>query len=338
VRADLHNDGRTVMITWRFPTRNELCICFAHPAYRLADALARRNTGLKHREVRSVDDLKESSRDAHVIVASGLWRNELLDTAANLKFVQSISSGTDQFDQQKFRQKGVRLASAQGVNAHAVAEHAIALMLALARHLHAGRDNQNAKTWRGMIADPAVREDELGGKTLLIVGLGRIGARLASLAKAFDVHVIGIKRDLRSGAGTADAVYPASELPRLLPHADIVALTCPLTAETENLIAARTLALMKPSAHLINVARGRVVDEAALIAALHAGQIAGAGLDCTREEPLPADSPLWSMTNVVLTPHTAGETRRYEDNVMDLLLDNLERLWRGEMVLRNQIV
>jgi phosphoglycerate dehydrogenase-like enzyme len=338
VRADLHNYGRTVMISWRFPSRNELCICFAHPAYRLADALTRRNTGLKHREVRSVDDLREGGRDAHVIVASGLWRNELLDTAAKLRFVQSISSGTEQYDEQRFRQKGVRLASAQGVNAHAVAEHAMALILALARHLHTGRDNQSARTWRGMIADPAVREDELGGKTLLIVGLGRIGARLARLAKAFDVHVSGIKRDPSTGAGTADAVYPLSELPKLLSRADIVALTCPLTDETENLIDARTLALMKPSAHLINVARGRVVDEAALIAALRAGQIAGAGLDCTREEPLPADSPLWSMTNVVLTPHTAGETRRYEDNVIDLLLDNFERLWRGEMVLRNQIV
>jgi D-2-hydroxyacid dehydrogenase (NADP+) len=326
------------MISSRFPSRNELRICFAHPAYRMADAFTRRNPGVKHREVRSVEDLRESARDAHVIVASGLWRNELLDTAANLRFVQSISSGTDQYDKEMLRQKGVRLASAQGVNSRAVAEHAIALILALARHLHTGRDNQSAATWRGMIADPAVREDELGGKTLLIVGLGRIGARLASIAKALDVHVIGIKRDPSSGAGAADAVYPVSELPKLLPRADIIALTCPLTPETENLIGSGALALMKPSAHLVNVARGRVVDEAALIAALQAGQIAATGLDCTREEPLPADSPLWSMKNVLLTPHTAGETRRYEDNVIDLLLDNLERLWRGETVLTNQVV
>jgi D-2-hydroxyacid dehydrogenase (NADP+) len=326
------------MISWRFPSRNELRICFAHPAYRLADALARRNTGLKHWEVRSVDGLKESARDAHVIVVSGFWRNELLDTAANLRFVQSISSGTDQYEMERFRQKGVRLASAQGVNSRAVAEHAIALILALARHLHTGRDNQSAKTWRCMIADPAAREDELGGKTLLIVGLGRIGTRLASLAKAFDLDVIAIKRDARSGAVVADAVHPVTELPNLLPHADIVALTCPLTPETENLIDARALALMKPSAHLINVARGRVVDEAALIAALQAGRIAAAGLDCTREEPLPADSPLWSMKNVLLTPHTAGETRCYEDKIIDLLLDNLERLWRGEIMLANQVV
>jgi phosphoglycerate dehydrogenase-like enzyme len=326
------------MISSPFPSRDKISICFAHSAYRLADAFAQRNTGVTHCEVRSLDDLKKRTSNAHVIVASGLWRNDLLDIAANLRFVQSISAGTDQYDKERFRRKGIRLASAQGVNARAVAEHAMALILALARHLHTGRDNQRAKTWRGMIADPAAREEEIGGKTLLIVGLGHIGGRLASLAKAFDLRVIAIKRDPTSGTSAADAVYPVTELPRLLPRADLVALACPLTPETENLIDARALALMKPSAHLINVARGRVVDEAALIAALRSGQIAAAGLDCTREEPLPADSPLWSMPNVLLTPHTAGETRRYEDGVIDLLLDNLERLWRGETVLKNQIV
>ena len=95
---------------------------------------------------------------------------------------------------------------------------------------------------------------------------------------------------------------------------------------------------MKPSAHLINVARGRVVEEAALIDALEQGKISAAGLDCTAEEPLPASSPLWGMENVIITPHTAGETRRYEDNVIDLLMENLDRLWRGESTLKNQIV
>jgi phosphoglycerate dehydrogenase-like enzyme len=118
----------------------------------------------------------------------------------------------------------------------------------------------------------------------------------------------------------------------------VVALTCPLTGKTEGLIGAQALAAMKPSAFLVNVARGRVVDEAALIAALTEKRIAGAGIDCTVEEPLPAASPLWALENALITPHTAGETRRYEDNVIDLLLENLDRLWRGETVLRNQVV
>ena len=117
-----------------------------------------------------------------------------------------------------------------------------------------------------------------------------------------------------------------------------MALTCPLTPETENLIDARALAAMRPTAHLINVARGRVVDEAALIEALQAKRIAAAALDVTTEEPLPATSPLWTMANVLLTPHTAGETQRYEDAVIDILLENLDRLWRGESTLRNQVV
>ena len=124
----------------------------------------------------------------------------------------------------------------------------------------------------------------------------------------------------------------------VLPEADFVALTCPLTPQTENLIDAKALAAMKPSAYLINVARGRVVNEPALIAALKAGRIAGAALDCVWEEPLPATSALWSAPNVLITPHTAGETRRYEDNVIDLLLENLARLWRGESTLKNQFV
>ena len=233
---------------------------------------------------------------------------------------------------------GIRLASAQGANARAVAEHAIALILALTRKLPEARDNQAKRIWRPMIGDLAEREDELGGKTLLIIGLGRIGGRLARLAKAFDMHVVGIRRDPAQGNNGADAVHGMGGLDRLLPQADFVALTCPLTPETENVIRADTLARMKPAAFLVNVARGRCVDEPALVAALGQGRIAGAALDCAVEEPLPAASPLWGMGNVLITPHTAGETRHYEENIIALLLANLERLWRGEAMLENQVV
>jgi phosphoglycerate dehydrogenase-like enzyme len=214
----------------------------------------------------------------------------------------------------------------------------MALMLALSRRLPEGRDNQAKRVWRGMIGDLSQREDELAGKTLLIVGLGDIGGRLSRLAKAFDMRIVGLRRDPALGHGAADAVHPMADLLRLLPEADVVALTCPLTPETENLIDAAALARMKPSAYLINVARGRVIDEPALIETLSARRIAGAALDVTVEEPLPPSSPLWGMEHVLITPHTAGETRRYEDNVIDILRDNLDRLWRGEPELRNQIV
>jgi D-2-hydroxyacid dehydrogenase (NADP+) len=320
------------------PRREDLTICFAHVAYRMAERFAARGTNIKHFQVNALEELVARIGEADVLCVSMLWRNELIERAPKLAFIQSISAGTDQYSRNALKVAGIRLASAQGVNAAAVAEHAMALILALARQLHLARDNQRSRHWRGMISDLTQREDELGGKTLLIVGLGRIGAHLARLARAFGMRVIATKRDVSAGEDLADAVFPPDRLIDQLAEADVVVLTCPLTAQTEGLIDARALAAMKPSAFLINVARGRVVQEAALIAALAEKRIAGAGIDCTVEEPLPASSPLWALDNAIITPHTAGETRRYEDNVIDLLLDNLDRLWRGAAELRNQVI
>jgi D-2-hydroxyacid dehydrogenase (NADP+) len=321
-----------------FPPKENLTICFAHVAYRMADRFALRGTGIRHFQVNTIEELTVRIADADVLSVSMMWRNSLVQRAPKLKFIQSISAGTDQYSRDALKAAGIRLASGQGVNARAVAEHAMSLILAMTRQLHLARDNQVKHHWRGMISDLSKREDELGGKTLLIVGLGRIGSHLAGLARAFGMRVIATKRDVASGAGAADAVFSDAALIEHLPEADFVALTCPLTPQTEGLINARALGAMKPSAYLINVARGRVVDEPALIKGLGEGRIAGAGLDCTVEEPLPAGSPLWDMPNVLITPHTAGETRKYEDNVIDLLLENLDRLWRGETELKNGIV
>lgn len=320
------------------PPQDQLVICFAHVAYRLQERFAALGTSIRSFEVRDAPTLAARIGEADVLVISGLWRNDLIERAANLRFIQAIGAGTDQFPHGELAGRDIRLASARGVNARAVAEHAMALILALSRRLPEARDNQHRRVWRQMIGDFSQREDELGGKTLLVVGLGDIGGRLAKLAKAFDMRVVGLRRDPALGAGAADQVEPMSALKSLLPEADFVALTCPLTPETTNLIDAGALARMKPSSYLINVARGRVVDEPALIEALTANRIAGAALDVTVEEPPPAESPLWAMEQVLITPHTAGETRRYEDNVIEILRDNLDRLWRGDPQLRNQIV
>jgi phosphoglycerate dehydrogenase-like enzyme len=321
-----------------FPAADKLQICFAHVAYRLQERFALQGTGIASFEVCDADTLAARLGEADVLVISGLWRNTLLERAGRLRFIQSIGAGTDQFPRDELARRGIRLASAAGVNARAVAEHAMALILALARRLPEARDNQHKRVWRQMIGDLSLREDELGGKTLLLVGLGQIGGRLAQLAKAFDMNIIAFRQHPAAGPGAADEVHALAEFKSHLPAADFVALCCPLTAETENLVDAAALAAMKPSASLINVARGRVVDEAALTAALAAHQIAGAGIDVTVEEPLAPTSPLWAMEHVLVTPHTAGETRRYEDNVIAILRDNLDRLRRGETQLRNQVV
>jgi phosphoglycerate dehydrogenase-like enzyme len=317
------------------PPHDQLTICFAHVAYGMQERFALRNTGIASFQVTSRAELDARLGSFDVMVCSGMWRNDLIG-AQRLRFVQSISAGTDQYDKPAMAAAGMRLASAAGVNARAVSEHAMALILSLSRRLWDARDNQHKKFWRGMQSDLVLREDELGGKTILIVGLGKIGNRLAQLAKAFDMRVLGIRRDPAFG-GDAHEVFGLDALRSLLPQADYVALTCPLTPETEKLMNAETLALMQPGAALVNMARGRVVDEPALIAALQSGQLTMAAIDVMVEEPLPENSPLWSLPNLVLTPHTGGETRRYEDNVLDILLANLEHLRHGE-ALHNQIV
>jgi phosphoglycerate dehydrogenase-like enzyme len=320
------------------PARADLVVCFAHVAYRLLDRFGLRETGITAFEVRDAETLAARLAEADVLVVSGLWRNTLLERAPRLRLIQSISAGTDQYDRAALVAHGVRLASAQGANARAVAEHAMALILALARRLPEACHNQARGHWRGMIGELSQREDEVGGKTLLIVGLGGIGGRLAELSRAFGMRVLAIRRHPEAGAGAADDVHGMEALPALLPQADVVALTCPLTPETANLIDGAALARMRSGAVLVNVARGGCVNEAALLAALDEGRIAGAALDVAREEPLPPASPLWRAPNLLLTPHTGGETRRYEDRVIDLLLENLDRLWRGGAELRNQIV
>ena len=314
--------------------RHLLCPC----RLSLQERFGTLDTGINSFAVHDPETLEKRVDEADVLVISGLWQNQLLEHAKRLRFIQSIGADTDQFPREELAQRGIRLASARGVNARAVAERAMALMLALSRRLPDARDNQRQRIWRGMIGGLSQREDELGGKTLLVVGLGDIGGRVARLAKAFDMHVVGLRRDPGLGRGAADAIHAMKQLGQLLPDADFVALTCPLVPETHHLVDAEALGRMKPTAYLVNVARGRVVDEQALIEALAARRIAGAGIDVTEEEPLGPVSPLWAMEQVLITPHTAGETRRYEDNVIEILRDNLGRLWRGEEPLRNQIV
>ena len=320
------------------PAKEKIAICFAHVAYRLHERFSALDTGIGSFAVRDPETLEQRVGEADVLVISGLWKNSLLDRTRKLRFIQSIGAGTDQFPRDELTKRGIRLASARGVNARAVAEHAMALILALSRRLPEARDNQTRRVWRGMIGDLTEREDELGGKSLLVVGLGDIGGRLARLAKAFDMRVVGLRRNPAAGRGVADTVHRMDALRSLLPEADFVAITCPLTTETEHLIDTEAFGRMKPSAYLVNIARGRVVDEPALVKALAAKRIAGAAIDVTADEPLAPSSPLWGMAQVLITPHTAGETRRYEDNVIEILRDNLERLWRGDQQLRNQVV
>ena len=320
------------------PPRDQLTVLFAHVAYRFGDRFALRNSGIRFIEARSREELDANVAQADVLVCSGMWRNDLPQIAPKLRFVQSCSAGTDQYDREVLKKAGIRLASGQGINANAVSEHAIALMLALLRRIPEARDNQAKHVWRGMQGDFAKREDEAGGKTAIVVGLGRIGGRIARLCKALGMHVVGVRQNVAGGPEGADEVHSFRDLKSLLPRADVLILACPLTDDTRGLVDAEALALLKNSALFINVARGRVVDEPALIEACRKRSFAAAALDVTADEPLPGDSPLWDMPHVLITPHTGGETHMYEDNVLDFMLENIARLQRGEAALVNQIV
>ena len=321
-----------------FPNKDQLTIHFAHPAYQLATCLEARNTGIQSFQTWSREDTAKRIGDGHVMVVTGFWDNSYIDAGSNLRFIQACGAGYNQFDLDAITAKDLRFANASGVNVNAVSDHAMALILGLSRKIHLARDNQRAKHWRGMISDLSRREDELAGKTIVIFGMGAIGSRLARLAKAFEMTVIGVRRNTAAIKDIVDEAHTPDAFTGLLGRADFVALTCPLTDETANIIDGAALAAMRPDAQLINVARGGCVDEPALIHALQSGVIAGAGIDTTVQEPLDKGSPLWDMDNIVLTPHTAGETRRYEENVIDILLENLDRLSRGEADLYNQIV
>ena len=155
-----------------FPSESDLTICFAHVAYQLQQRFALRKLPIRNFGVTSHDELDARIGEADVLVISGLWRNELAARAPKLRFIQSVGAGTDQFDRAVLKERGIRLASAQGVNVNAVSEHVMSLILALARRLPEARDNQSKHVWRGMLSDLTQREDELGGKTLLVVGLG----------------------------------------------------------------------------------------------------------------------------------------------------------------------
>jgi phosphoglycerate dehydrogenase-like enzyme len=228
------------------------------------------------------------------------------------------------------RQSDVVLSNSRGMNAAAVAEHALMLMLAAARRLP---DAVRAQADRRWIADELSGLPSLRGRTLLIVGLGAIGSALAGMAAALGMRVLATTRDRRDTvpAGVAEVHAPAA-LAELLPRADIVVLAVPFTADTRGMIGATELALMRPSARLVNVARGKLVDEQALVDALERGVIAGAALDVVAHEPLPPSSPLWSMPNVIITPHVAGFREDYWEAATELFAANLRRHLDGEAV------
>jgi len=254
--------------------------------------------------------------------------------ARNLRWLQVFNAGVDHPVFQRFVESGVRLTTAAGASAVPIAQTAIAGLLMLARGFPHWLDAQRRRSWEPIV-EPNVPAD-VSGQTLLVLGVGGIGIEIARLGHALGMRVIGVRRRPLEAGDPVDELHPPARLRELLPRADWLALACPLSDETRGVIDAEALALLPRGAHVLNVARGGIVDERALIAALRGGHVAGAYLDVFAEEPLPADSPLWTLPNVIATPHNSSVSRGNEARRNRIFLRNLVRFGRGE-ALSNEV-
>jgi phosphoglycerate dehydrogenase-like enzyme len=263
-----------------------------------------------------------------VEIATALVPARLLVRAPRLRWFQSWGAGADGLlSQPGVMEAGFILTSTSGIHPIQMTEHVLALLLAFARRLPEALAAQREHSWRHM---ENAEVFELAGKTLLLVGLGAIGRRTAQVAAGLGMRVVAIRRAAAGPLDGVERVAGVEALPELLPEADFVVLLAPLTPETRGMIGEAQLRLMKRDAYLINVGRGGLVDEAALAAGLAAGWIAGAGLDVFAVEPLPADSPLWDLPNVIITGHYAGVSPAYDDRAFAVFLDNLRRYRAGQ--------
>ena len=253
-----------------------------------------------------------------------------LAEASELRWIQSWSAGVDwllEADEPTSLLAGLRLTSASGVHAVPIAEHVFALLLATARSLPAHLRAQRERDWAPDLAAPF----ELEGKQMVLLGVGEIGARVARLAAAFGMFVTAVRHHPEADDvdGVARTVGTEALLD-VLPEADVLVVTLPLTDATRGLVGAGALAALAERAVVINIGRGAVIDEGALVAARQHGRIAAAGLDVFENEPLADGSPLWDLDNVIVTPHVAGLTPHYADRALSIFLDNLDRYQRGE--------
>jgi len=271
------------------------------------------------------DDETYDGADA---IASFAPREAFLDSA----WVHVIRAGYDAFDTDAYERADVPLTNSAGAHDTTVGEIAVGYMLSLARLLHVYRDHQRAREWH----EPAYeRPFTVEGERLCVIGLGTLGRGIATRADALGMDVVGVRRS-DGGVPGVSAVYHPDDLHEAIGEARFVACAVPHTPETDGLVGASEFAAMRADAYLINVARGAVVDEEALVEAIEAGEIAGAALDVFEREPLPTESPLWGMEEVIISPHRASATNRYHADIAALVSENVRRLEAGEE-LRNRV-
>jgi len=279
-------------------------------------------------DIRDYEAVQAAIVDADVALVPRM-QAATLAVASRLRWVHSTAVGIGWLPLADLAARGIPVTNVRGVHAEILAEHAMALILGLRRQFPAGDERRRAREWaqEELAAIPVPR---LSATTVLVVGLGGIGTQVARFAGGMGMRVIGVRRDVtRPSPPGVDRVVPMTALRELLPQMDIVVLALPHTSETGQVLDADALALLKPTALVINVARGSLIDEAALADALHTGRVGGAGLDVFATEPLPESSPLWSTPRTIITPHTGACDGDYWTPAVDFFLKNWARFEAG---------
>ena len=324
------------------PTQTKLVICVWHPFtfWRpqpvLPEALRRRWPEMRVLHLPDYDHLPPELPDTDIFVGYSL-RPQQLKLARNLKWLHSTAAGVAQLMYSELRESGIVVTNPSGIFSVPMAEHTMGLLVALARNFPDSVRYQDRSRWSQQdLWDMPQRLTELNGQLLLIVGYGSIGRELARRAHAFDIRVWGVTRSGEGDPTYAEKIVPVAHLNEVLPEADYVVVAAPETQETAQLMSAARIAKMKRGARLINVGRGSLLDEAALLRALESGALAGAAVDVTGTEPLPPESPLWKAPNLLVTPHTSAVSDRLWVRQADILVQLLER-WFDGRDLFNQV-
>jgi phosphoglycerate dehydrogenase-like enzyme len=266
----------------------------------------------------SIAEAEEHLSEAEILLTYGEdLTEEIIQRCAKLKWIMVISAGLELMPFPAIAQRGILVTNARGIHKGPMAEYALGVILMFSRRFVELYRNQLARRW-----DRTIRMDELAGQTLGVIGAGAIGSEIAARAKAFGMRTLGMATTKRP-MEMFDETFGRDGLEEVLSRSDYVVVITPLTEETRGMIGEREIGLMKESAVLINIARGAVVDEAALLKALQEKKIRGAGLDVFEEEPLPEDHPFWGLDNVVLTPHLSSRSPKYMERAQEIFRHNL---------------
>jgi phosphoglycerate dehydrogenase-like enzyme len=318
-------------------TKIVLCVKFSFdlwsiPAF-LPAAIRARWPAMRVVHVEDYALLGNEIRDADIFVGFLLTPGQLA-AAKKLRWIHVTAAGVSQLMRPDVQARGIVITNSRGVHAIPMAEHTIGMMVALAHKFPASMRAQMERKWAQVeLWETPPRPSELYERILLLVGFGAVGREIAKYVKPFGMHVWAVTHSGRADSDLAERVFAPKDLDRALSEADYAVIAAPETPETRAMIGERQLAAMEPSAFLINMSRGSLVVEQALVNALKTRRIAGAALDVTEREPLPPESPLWDLENVFITPHISAATEQLWERQKELLLENLEKWFAGRELL-----